>query len=86
MRDQLGEGRPRFPSQHRTGFRGVADEEVDLGRPEELLVLHDVLALVETDVAEGHLAELADRMRLAGGDDVVATARPAAACSHIAST
>ena len=53
------------------GLRRVADEQVDLGGRKKRLVDDDVLLPVEADVAEGELAELADRVGLAGGDHVV---------------
>ena len=50
----------------------VADEQVDLGRAVEALVLHHVVVPVETDATERDLAQLADRVRLAARHDVVA--------------
>src|SRR5206468_11313669 len=66
------EGGARLPPEHLAGAARVADEQVDLGRPEEALVLDDIVAVVEADVGEGPLAEVAYGVRLAGGDDVVA--------------
>ena len=53
-------------------LRRVADEQVDLGRPHEARVLHDVSGpVVDADLGERDVEQLADRVRLAGGDDVV---------------
>ena len=60
-------------------LRRVADQVVDLGRPQQRGIVTDVLAPVEPDVAEGELGELAHAVRLAGGDDVVARLAAAAA-------
>ncbi len=53
------------------GLGGVADEEVDLGGPEELLVDDDVVLVAETEVLERDGGELTDAVGLAGADDVV---------------
>ena len=45
-------------------LRRVADQEVDLGGPEETLVDHHVLLPVEVDCAEGQLHQLLDRVGL----------------------
>src|ERR687893_3087684 len=65
------EAGPRLPAEHVAGLGRVADEQVDLGGPEELLVDDDVLLPVEAHALERELAELPHRVGLAGGDDVV---------------
>ena len=57
------------PSTARLG--GVADEVIDLGGAQELRIELHVLAGIETGVGERHVHQLADRMALAGRDDVV---------------
>src|SRR5690606_35530445 len=64
--DQLLEAGLRLPAEHPARLRGVADEHVDLGGPEEPLVHHDVLLPVEADPVEGELAELPHRVGLPG--------------------
>ena len=44
--DQLGERHLRLPTQLRLGLGGIADQQIDLGRAEELRVLADVVAPV----------------------------------------
>src|SRR5215208_4720613 len=58
-----------LPPQDAARLRRVADEEVHLGRAVEALVLDDVLAPVEPYRGERQLADLADGVRLARGDD-----------------
>src|SRR5436309_521128 len=69
--DELREPDRRLPAELLSRLRVVAHEQVDLGRTEVPLVDLHVLAPVETGVAERLLEELAYRMRLAGGEDVV---------------
>src|SRR4051794_10723618 len=47
------------PPEHVARLGGIADQQVDLGRPEELGIDLDVLVPVEVDVRERQLAELA---------------------------
>ena len=49
----------------------IADQQVDFGGPEELLVDDDVVLPVQAHLVEGDLAQLPHRVGLAGGDDVV---------------
>jgi hypothetical protein len=71
-RDQLGEADPGLPAERGLGLGGVPDELVDLGRAHESLVLtHVRLPVVDADPGEREGEELADRVRLPGGDDVV---------------
>src|SRR4051794_4036208 len=70
--DELGEGRVGLPAQLGPRPRRVADQEIDLGGAEEALVDHDVLLPRQVDVGEGQLAELPDRVGLAGRDHEVA--------------
>ena len=70
--DQRGEVDLGTPAEALAGLGGVADQQVDLGRPEELGVLaHVALPVVDADLGERPLDELTHRVRLAGGDDVV---------------
>ena len=69
--DQPGEIDRGRPAEILAGFRGIADQVVDLSGPEELWVDVDVLPPVEAGVAERHLDEVADGMALAGRHDVV---------------
>ena len=66
-------------------LRRVADEVVDLGRPEERGIRLHVLVPVEARVREGEVGELLHRMLLAGRDHVV-LGLSAWSISHIAST
>ena len=47
-----------FPIQNFLRLGRIADQQVDLGRPEETLVDGDVVLPVQTGVTEGDLAEL----------------------------
>src|SRR5918994_478912 len=69
--DQALERGLRLPAEHLAGLGRVADQQVDLGGPEELLVDHHVLLPVEAHPPERQLAELTHRVGLAGGDHVV---------------
>ncbi len=53
------------------GLGRVAAQLVDLGRSQVALIDAHVALPIEADQAEGDLAQLADGVRLAGGDDVV---------------
>ena len=71
-RHELLEADLGLPSEDPPGLRGVADQLVDLGRAHEPLVLLDVrLPVVDADVAERGGEVVADRVCLAGRDDVV---------------
>ena len=78
---QLGEGDLRLPAEHLArALRRVADQQVDLGRAEEPLVLHDVVARSRARRARTR----ARRTRGPSGSrpveiDEVARRRPAAA-------
>ena len=62
----------RLPAEPVAGLARVADEQVDLGGPHEARVLLDVpRPVVDADRAEGDVEQLADRVRLAGGQHVV---------------
>ena len=50
---------------------GSPSKQLDLGGAHEARVDHDVLLPVQPDARERDLAELAHRVRLAGGSDVV---------------
>src|SRR5438105_1403644 len=50
-----------LPPEGLMSFLGIADEEVHFRGTHEAVVLYDVIAEVEADVAEGELAELAHR-------------------------
>ena len=69
---RLGEVDLGLPAQDLVRLGRVTDQKVDLGRAQEALVDDDVLLPVEADGLEGQAAELADLVRLAGRDDVVA--------------
>src|SRR5919106_1658996 len=69
--DQASERGLRLPAQLAARLGGVAHQQVDLRRPEELLVHDHVLLPVEPHAVERELAELAHRVGLAGGDHVV---------------
>ncbi len=50
----------------------IADEVMKLGRSSaERRVASDVVSPLETDICEGLLDEILDRVALAGGDDVI---------------
>jgi len=49
----------------------VAEQQVDLRRPQVPLVGHDVVAVIEPQPAEGQVTELADGHAFAGRNDVV---------------
>src|SRR3954451_5376933 len=70
-RGQVGGQRLGLPAQHLAGLAGVADQRVDLGRPEVALVEPHVLLPVEADRVEAELDEVADRVAGAGGEHVV---------------
>ena len=70
--DELGEADFGLPAELGAGLRRVADEQIDLGRAEELVVDDDVVLVVRARrCANATSHELAHRVRLAGGDDVV---------------
>src|SRR5579872_1383618 len=54
------------PPQLGPRFGAVALEQVHLGRPEQVRIGYDVLAVIEPHVVEGQLHKLPNRMRLAG--------------------
>ena len=67
------------PAELLSGLARVAEQDVDLGGPHVALVELDEVVVVEVEHAEGPLEELADRVGLARGDDVVVGLRPAGA-------
>jgi GDPmannose 4,6-dehydratase len=70
--DELGEGDRRRPAEPVLRLRRVTDELLHLGGPHEARVLRDVLRpVVDADVGEREVEEVADGVGLAGGDDVV---------------
>src|SRR6187551_57777 len=69
--DKLTERHAPLPTELGLGFRGIADEVVDLRRPQELRVRLHVLLVVESDVAERRLGELQDRVLLASREDEI---------------
>src|SRR6478609_10063025 len=64
--DQLAERRPRLPAELGPGAGRIADQLVDLGRPEECRIEHHVAVDLEAGMRERHLDALADGVRLAG--------------------
>src|SRR5437870_5500361 len=66
-----GETDVRYPAKLLARLRGVAEEQVDLGWAEVPLVDLHVLLPREAGVAERLVEELAHRMRLARGEDVI---------------
>jgi hypothetical protein len=74
--DELGERHPGLPAELGAGLRGVPDQQVDLGRPEESRVDdHQLGPVLDADPGEGDVQELADGVRLAGGHHVVVAGR-----------
>src|SRR5207237_8825874 len=63
------------PAEHLARLGRVADEQVNFGGPVEPLVRLNVALPVETGARKRPLAELADGVRLARGDDVVVRLR-----------
>ena len=82
---QLLERGPSASTQLLLGLGGVADQQVDLGGAEEALVDDDVVLVVEADVAEGELAELADRW-VSPVDTTKSSGSSCWSISHMAST
>src|SRR5678816_1246246 len=68
---QLVEVDRRCPSQLCSRLRGIPDQMVNLGGTDELRIDHYVLLPIKPDVGERDLAELAHRVRLVGGDQVI---------------
>ena len=69
--DELLEGDVGGPAELVAGFGGVAEEEFDFGGADEGGVNDDVVFVVEADVGEGDLEEVAHGVGASGGDDVV---------------
>jgi hypothetical protein len=70
--DQLLEVNCRTPAELGAGLGSVANQDSDIGRPEETLVLHDVgLPVIYSDMMKGNLKKVTDRMALSGCYDVV---------------
>jgi hypothetical protein len=70
--DQLLEVNCRTPAELGAGLGSVANQDSDIGRPEETLVLHNVgLPVIYSDMVEGNLEKVTNRMALSGCDDVV---------------
>ena len=61
----------RLPAEHAACLRRIAANALDIGRAKQDRIADDVLGPIEPQVRKDRLAELADRMRLAGGDHVV---------------
>src|SRR5579859_714952 len=66
--DQLFEGGAWLPTQGATSFGRIADQQINLGRPEEPLILDDVLVPVQVNMPEGSFYQLLNGVRLAGGN------------------
>src|SRR2546423_4729192 len=73
--DQVLEGVAGPPAEHLARLGRVADEQVNFGGPVEPLVRLNVALPVETGARKRPLAELADGVRLARGDDIVVRLR-----------
>src|SRR3954462_2052339 len=69
--DQLREAHVTSPSKCIARLRRVGNEEIDLRWTEESIVLDDELAIIETDAAEGCVAQLPHRPCLTSADHVV---------------
>src|SRR6266567_2500472 len=70
---ELREVELRLPTQLRVGFRRIADEPVQLGRPSlERRIDEDMALPVESEVVERALHQVANGVALAGRHDVVA--------------
>src|SRR6266700_2744157 len=59
------------PPELDSGLRGIAQQVVDLGRPQQSGIDADVLLPIEPGVREGNLYQLPYRMTDAGRDHVV---------------
>ena len=59
------------PAELAPRLRRVADQQIDLGGPQQRRVQLDVLLGIDADVVERQVHELAHGVGLAGGDDVV---------------
>ena len=70
MRASSGVVHRRLPAELRLGLGGVADQRVDLGRPQVALIEADVVLPVEPGVLE-ETEEVADGVVAAGGQDEV---------------
>jgi hypothetical protein len=68
---QRGEGGLRFPAQLLKRVARIPHQVIDLRRAEIAGIDLDEVLVVEADVAERALAEIAHRVRLAGRDDIV---------------
>src|SRR5919106_2167305 len=69
--DHLFKACARLPTELLPRLGGVADQMLDLGRTQEAGIDPDVPIGIQPDVVEGDPHELANRVRLAGGDHEV---------------
>src|SRR5881628_1779370 len=69
--DELLEGDVWCPAERSLRLRCIGNQEVDLCRAKEPLVLHDELPIVEIDATEGNVTKLSHGPRAAGADDVI---------------
>ena len=69
--DHVGQADLGGPAELLVGLGGVAEQHVDFGRAHEARIDLHFLFVVQADMVEGELAEVADAVRPAGGDHVV---------------
>src|ERR1043165_2969175 len=66
--DHFAERVTRFPTEHSTRFRRIANQQVNLRRPVIPLINFHELTIVETDFRKRELAQLANTISLAGSN------------------
>src|SRR5262249_350277 len=69
--DKVAEGDPRLPAERGASLRGVADQVVDLGRPQESRIRDHVPHRVHSGTLARDLDELANRMLISRRNDIV---------------